>query len=105
MKKKIPSSKISLWRLLGRAISLGVGVIFCIVGMVSTVIGIQTASTEQTYRSSGLTIDSRVLYKTIERAKRGKHSRTRYLVRYEFQWEQGQQIKSETDVSVEEWKV
>ncbi len=104
MNKKTPSSKVSLWRLLGRAIPLWVGVIFLLVGLVATVGGIQTASTEQTYLSSGLTVDAKVLDKGIERAKRGEHSRTRYLVRYVFQSEQGQQVRSEAEVSVDEWE-
>lgn len=104
MRMGIQSSGFPLWRLLSRSVQLWVGVIFFIVGIVFTVIGIQTASTEQDYQTTGLTVDATVLGKSIERAKRGENSQTRYVVTYRFLSEQGKKIESVTEVPVEEWE-
>jgi hypothetical protein len=104
MSEGIRSSGFSVWRLVSRSVLLWVSLIFFILGMVITGIGIQTASTEQAYRTKGVMVDATVLDKSIERAKRGEHSRTRYLVSYRFLSEQGQSIESVTEVPVEEWE-
>ena len=99
---KVPG--FSVWKLLSRSVLLWVSLIFFILGIVLTGVGIQTASTEQAYRNQGVMVDATVLDKSIERAKRGEHSRTRYLVNYRFLSEQGQNIESVTEVSVETWE-
>lgn len=104
MSMGIRSSGLTVWSLFSRSVLLWVGIIFFILGTVFTVIGIQTASTEQAYRTKGLTVEATVLSKSIERAKRGEHSRTRYLIGYRFLSEQGQEIESVTEVPVEEWE-
>jgi hypothetical protein len=101
----IQSSAFPIWRLLSRSVQLWVGVIFFIVGIVFTVIGIQTLSTEQAYRTTGSMIDATVLGKSIERAKQGENSRTRYVVNYRFLADHDQEIESVTEVPVEEWEI
>lgn len=98
------SAGFSLWKFVGRSVRLWVGGIFVLVGMIFLVIGIQTAGTEQAYRTTGITVDATVLSKSIEKAKRGEHSRTRYLVTYRYLSEQGQEIESVTEVPVEDWE-
>lgn len=104
MRMEIQSPGFPFWRLLFRSVQLWVGVIFFIVGIVFTVIGIQTAGTEQDYQTTGLTVEAMVLGKSIERAKRGENSRTRYVVSYRFFSEQEKKIESVTEVPVEEWE-
>ena len=104
MRMGIQSSAFPLWRLLSRSVQLWVGVIFFTVGIVFTVIGIQTACMERDYQTTGLTVDAMVLGKSIERAKRGENSRTRYVVSYRFLSEQGKKIESVTEVPVDEWE-
>jgi len=104
MSMGIQSSGVPLWRIVGTAVQLWVGVIFFILGMFLTAVGIQTAGTEQDYRTAGLTVDATVLDKSIERAKRGENSRTRYVVNYRFLSDQDQEVESVTEVPVEEWE-
>jgi len=100
----VQSSGFSLWRIVGTAVQLWVGVIFFILGTVFTVVGIQAASTEQAYNKNGLTVEATVLGKSIERAKRGEKSRTRYVVNYRFLSDQDQEIENVTEVPVEDWE-
>ncbi len=98
------SSDFSVWKLVSRSVLFWFGLIFFIFGMVLTGFGIRAASTEQAYQTQGVMVEATALNKSIERAKRGEHSRTRYLVSYRFLSEQGQSIESETEVPVEEWE-
>lgn len=104
MTTKSQSAGFSFWRLVFTSITLWVGGIFLIVGVLLTVTGIQSASTETAYRKEGLTADAKVLDKLLERAKRGENSRTRYLVSYRFRSEQGKEMDGVTEVPVEEWE-
>jgi len=92
------------WRLLSRAVALWVGSFLFLIGMVFTVIGLQDALKERQYHEHGLAVDATVTDKSIERAKRGENSRTRYLISYRFTSSEGQEVESSAEVPVEDWE-
>lgn len=99
-----PAAGPSAWKLLSRAALLWVGTVLFIVGSVLATIGVQEARKEQTYHKQGLTIDALVLDKTIEQAKRGENSSTRYLVTYRFTTAQGETVEGSSEIPVEDWE-
>src|SRR3970040_631962 len=74
----------SPWTLLSRAGALWLGTVLGVLGVVFAIIGVRDAYTERQYHSQGLTVAATMTDKSIERAKRGGNSRTRYLVSYHF---------------------
>ena len=99
----MPSSP-SLFKLASRSMWLWVGALLLLVGIVFTTTGIQEVSEEKHYREQGLTVQATVSAKSIERAKRGENSRTRYVITYRFTTAQGEAIDGSAEVSVEEWE-
>lgn len=94
----------SPWTLLSRAGALWVGTVLGVLGVVFAVIGVRDAYTERQYHAQGLTVAATVTDKSIERAKRGENSRTRYLVSYHFTSSDGQEVESSAEVPVEDWE-
>jgi hypothetical protein len=86
------------------SVLLWAGTVFSIVGLVFLMTGIQEAVTERAYRTDGLAVEATVLDKSIERAKRGENTRTRYLVAYRFTSSEGDEMESSAEVSVDEWE-
>ena len=99
-----PAAGPSAWKLLSRAVALWVGTVMFLLGIVFAVIGVGEAYTERQYEEHGLTINATVTDKSIERAKRGENSRTRYLISYRFTSSEGQEVESSAEVPVEDWE-
>lgn len=99
-----PAAGPSAWKLLSRAVALWVGTVMFLLGIAFAVIGVGEAYTERQYEEHGLTIDATVTDKSIERAKRGENSRTRYLISYRFTSSKGQEVESSAEVPVEDWE-
>jgi hypothetical protein len=94
----------SLFKLASRSVWFWAGALFLLVGVVFTTTGIQELREEQEYQEQGLTVQATVSSKSIERAKRGENSRTRYVIAYRFTTTQGEAIDGSAEVSVEEWE-
>lgn len=94
----------SLLKLASRSLWLWVGAMFLLVGIVFTTTGIQELREEKEYEEQGLTVQATVSSKSIERAKRGENSRTRYVIAYQFTTAQGETIDGSAEVPVEEWE-
>ena len=99
-----PATGPSPWSLLSRAGALWLGTVLGVLGVVFAIIGVRDAYTERQYHSQGLTVAATMTDKSIERAKRGGNSRTRYLASYRFTSSDGQEVKSLAEVPVEEWE-
>ena len=94
----------SPWTLLSRAGALWLGTVLGVLGMVFAMIGVRNAYTERQYYAQGLSVAATMTDKSIERAKRGENSRTRYLVSYRFTLSDGQAMESSAEVPVEAWE-
>lgn len=99
----MPSSP-SLFKLASRSMWLWVGTLLLLVGIVFTTTGIQEVRQEQEYQAQGVAVQATVSAKSIERAKRGENSRTRYVIAYRFTTAQGEAIEGSAEVPVEEWE-
>ena len=99
-----PATGPSPWSLLSRAGALWLGTVLGVLGVVFAIIGVRDAYTERQYHTQGLTVAATVTDKSIERAKRGENSRTRYLVSYRFTSSEGQEVESSAEVPVEDWE-
>lgn len=99
-----PAIGPSPWTLLSRAGALWLGTVLGVLGVVFASIGVRDAYTERQYHTQGLTVAATVTDKSIERAKRGENSRTRYLVSYRFTSSDGQDMESSAEVPVEDWE-
>jgi len=99
-----PATGPSPWTLLRRAGALWLGTVLGVLGVVFAIIGMRDAYTEWQYHAQGLTVAATVTDKSIERAKRGENSRTRYLVSYRFTSSDGQDRESSAEIPVEEWE-
>lgn len=99
-----PATGPSPWTLLSRAGALWFGTVLGALGMVFAIIGVRDAYTEWQYHAQGLTAAATVTDKSIERAKRGENSRTRYLVSYRFTSSEGQDMESSAELPVEDWE-
>jgi hypothetical protein len=99
-----PATGPSPWSLLSRAGALWLGTVLGVLGVVFAIIGVRDAYTERQYHTQGLTVAVTVTDKSIERAKRGENSRTRYLVSYRFTSSDGQDMESSAEVPVEDWE-
>jgi hypothetical protein len=92
------------FKLASRSLWLWAGALLLLVGIVFTTTGIQEVRQEQDYQAQGLTVQATVSDKSIERAKRGENSRTRYVITYRFTTAQGEEADGSAEVSVEEWE-
>lgn len=94
----------SLFKMVSRSMWFWIGALLLLVGVVFTTTGIQELIEEREYGEQGLTVQATVSSKSIERAKRGENSRTRYVIAYQFTTAQGDAVEGSAEVPVEEWE-